>query len=145
LVLDKKELGKLIKKARTNKAEATSGKYTQDMLAKDIGISRSYVGDYESGRRYPKYDMLAKIAEACNVTLSFFGEEDTENIYYDDPNILNRLPKDLQEFVVKEESTPYLIVAKQLSAYDLSKLTEREMKFLIDWLKMAIEKDKNVE
>lgn len=51
-----------------------------------------------------------------------------------------KLPKDLQEFVVKEENVPYLIVAKQLEAYDLSKLTETEMKFLIDWLKMAIEK-----
>jgi transcriptional regulator with XRE-family HTH domain len=145
MVLNKIELGKLIKKAREYKAETIGEKYTQEMLANDIGIARSSIGDFESGRKYPKYDYLAKIADACGVNLSFFGEEETEKISYDDPNIFNRLPQDLQEFVLHEESKPYLVVAKQLSAYDLEKLTEREMQFLIDWLKMAIEKTRQKE
>jgi transcriptional regulator with XRE-family HTH domain len=139
MVYSKAELGELIKKARLNKSESIEGKYTQEMLANDVGVSRSYIGDYESGRRYPKYDVLAKIAEACGVHLSFFGEE-MGIVSYDNPNIFNRLPEDLQEFVAAEKNKPYLMVAKQLEAYDLSKLTEIEMKFLIDWLKMAIEK-----
>ena len=60
MVFSKEELGELIKKARLNKAESIGRKYTQEMLANDVGVSRSYIGDYESGRRYPKYDVLAK-------------------------------------------------------------------------------------
>ena len=142
MVLGKNELGKLIKKAREQKVEKTGKKYTQEMLATDIGIARSSIGDFESGRKYPKYDYLAKIAEVCGVNLSFFGEVE-EVISYDEPNIFNRLPKDLQDFVVAEESVPYIVLAKQLSVYDLSKLTEIELKFLVDWLKAAIEKNNN--
>lgn len=137
--ISKVRLGALIKNARLEKHKKAGKKYTQQMLADDIGTSRSYIGDVETGRIYPGYKNLKKIAEACEVPLEFFNG-DTENIYYNDPNIFPHLPQDLQEFVSKEENTPYLVVAKQLSAYDLSKLTEREMKFLIDWLKMAIKK-----
>ena len=61
----------------------------------------------------------------------FLAKEDEEVIFYDEPNVLEKLPKDLQEFVVKEENVPYLIVAKQQRTTCLCKLTETEMKFLI--------------
>jgi transcriptional regulator with XRE-family HTH domain len=140
LVLQKNELGKLIKKAREHKSEMIREKYTQEMLANDIGLARSSIGDFESGRKYPKYDYLAKIADACEVSLSFFGEEEEGRIYYSEPAIFEKLPDDLKDFVAKEESTPYLVVAQQLASYDLDKISEKEMKFLIQYLKMAKEK-----
>jgi transcriptional regulator with XRE-family HTH domain len=139
--ISKVRLGELVKNARMEKHKKTGEKYTQQMLASDIGSSRSYIGDIETGRIYPGYKNLTKIAEACEVPLEFFNGV-TENIYYNDPNIFPHLPQDLQEFVAKEESTPYLVVAKQLSAYDLTKLTETELKFLVDWLKTAINNNK---
>jgi transcriptional regulator with XRE-family HTH domain len=140
--ISKVTLGELIRKARKEKHKKTGIKYTQKMLANDIGVSRGYIGDIETGRVYPGFKNLKKIAEACGVSLSFFErtEYDEERIYYNEPAIYEKLPDDLKEFVANEKNTPYLIVAKQLSAYDLSKITEREMQFLIDWLKMAIEK-----
>lgn len=110
-------------------------------LGKAVNLSHSYIDAIEKGKTNPSIPSLKLLADYFGVDVAYFlAKEDEEVIFYDEPNVLEKLPKDLQEFVVKEENVPYLIVAKQLEAYDLSKLTETEMKFLIDWLKMAIEK-----
>lgn len=74
MVLSKKDLGEKIKEARKIKSASIGKRYTGEMLANDIGISRSYLGDIESGRTYPNYVLLNKIADACNVPFSFFGD-----------------------------------------------------------------------
>lgn len=74
MVLSKKEIGLLIKKARENKSLIIGKKYTQNMLADDLEISRGYIGDIENGRLYPNYVLLHKIAEKCEVPFSFFDE-----------------------------------------------------------------------
>jgi transcriptional regulator with XRE-family HTH domain len=133
-------IGKKLLKLRTEK-----GLSLRD-LGKEVHLSHSYIDAIEKGTTNPSIPSLKLIANYFGVDVAYFlSENDEEVIFYNEPDILARLPKDLQEFVLAEESTPYLVVAKQLAAYDLAKLTEREMKFLIDWLKMAIEKDKNVE
>jgi transcriptional regulator with XRE-family HTH domain len=112
-------------------------------LADAIGKNRSYIYQLLKDEiKKPSYEVMSALAKKFGVTEEFIESGiDEEVIYYTDPEILGKLPKDLQEFVLKEESTPYLIVAKQLYAYDLSRITEREMQLLIDWLKMAIEKN----
>ncbi len=77
--ISKVKLGELIRKARNEKREKTGIKYTQKMLAEDIGVSRSYIGDVETGRIYPGFKNLKKIAEACEVSLSYF-----ENAEFDE-------------------------------------------------------------
>lgn len=72
--LDKKEMGLKIKEARKIKGDKIGKRYTGNMLATDLDISRSYLGDLESGRVYPNYTLLSKIAEKCEVPLSFFDE-----------------------------------------------------------------------
>lgn len=47
MVLSKKEIGLLIKKARKHKSKMIGQKYTQNMLAEDLEISRGYIGDIE--------------------------------------------------------------------------------------------------
>ena len=79
MVLSKIEIGLLIKKARKHKSEILSKKYTQTMLAEDLELSRGYIGDIENGRIYPSYVLLNKIAEKCEVSLSFF-EDESQNI-----------------------------------------------------------------
>ncbi|MHC1732008.1 MAG: helix-turn-helix domain-containing protein [Bacteroidales bacterium] len=74
MVLTKKEIGQLIKTARKNKSSIIGKKYTQAMLADDLELSRGYIGDIENGRIYPSYVLLNKIAEKCEVPLSFFDE-----------------------------------------------------------------------
>jgi transcriptional regulator with XRE-family HTH domain len=71
-MLSKKNLGQLVKTARKLKSKEIHKLYTQQMLANDINKSQSCIGDIESGRTYPSYVMLTKIASACNVSISFF-------------------------------------------------------------------------
>lgn len=73
----KKQLGNLIKEARKLKSNKIKKKYTQKMLAADIGKSQSYIGDIESGRTYPNFTILNKISKACEVSISFFKTGDT--------------------------------------------------------------------
>lgn len=82
MILTKKELGKLIKSARDMKSKEIEEKYTQKMLAGDIGKSQSYIGDMESGRTYPSFVILNAIAEACNVSMSYFESHEKTNENY---------------------------------------------------------------
>jgi transcriptional regulator with XRE-family HTH domain len=133
-------IGKKLLKLRTEKGLSLRE------LGKRVNLSHSYIDAIEKSTTNPSIPSLKLIADFFGVDVAYFlSEDDEEVIFYNEPDILSKLPKDLQEFVAKEESTPYLVVAKQLSAYDLSKLTEIEMKFLIDWLKMAIDKTKETE
>ncbi|MPQ44593.1 helix-turn-helix domain-containing protein [Clostridium tarantellae] len=85
MVLSKEELGKLVKEARNLKANKLRKKYTQSMLAKDIGKSQSYIGDIESGRTYPAFKVLSQIAQVCDVPFSFFENKDYFKIEENNP------------------------------------------------------------
>jgi transcriptional regulator with XRE-family HTH domain len=43
--------------------------YTQEQLAKDIGISVSVLGEVERGSRKPKEDLLHKIANQFSINV----------------------------------------------------------------------------
>lgn len=79
MVLSKKDLGKLIKQARKIHSERIDKRYTQQMLANDIGKSQSYIGDIESGRTYPSFAVLNEIAKACHVPISYFQDDQKVN------------------------------------------------------------------
>jgi transcriptional regulator with XRE-family HTH domain len=65
-------LGHLIKEARKIKSKGINALYTQKSLANDVGKSRSYIGDIESGRIIPNNNLLKDIAKACGVEIEFF-------------------------------------------------------------------------
>jgi transcriptional regulator with XRE-family HTH domain len=110
-------------------------------LGEKVNLSHSYIDAIEKNKTNPSIPSLKLIADYFGVDVAYFlSDENEEVIFYSEPSIFDKLPEDLKDFVVKEENTPYLVVAKQLAAYDLDKLTDREMKFLVDWLKMAKEK-----
>jgi transcriptional regulator with XRE-family HTH domain len=79
LVLNRKELGALVKAARKVKSEKIDKLYTQKLLASDLNKSQSYIGDIESGRTYPSFVLLTQIAEACGVSISFFQNNEKLN------------------------------------------------------------------
>ena len=96
MVLSKREMGILIKKARNHKSEIIGQKYTQNMLAEDLELSRGYIGDIENGRIYPNYVLLNKIAEKCEVPFSFF----------DETNQPDSSSKEISKESATDESTP---------------------------------------
>ncbi len=44
---------------------------TQKQLAERIGVAKSIISYYESGHRYPSYDVLVKIARVFHVTTDY--------------------------------------------------------------------------
>ncbi len=66
-------------------------KLNQTDFAKAIGLSRSTIGMYETGKREPDFETLETIADYFNVTIAYLlGKEDTSMISI--PNIIP-LPK----------------------------------------------------
>lgn len=50
------------------KALRTGQKMTQQQLASRLGVAKSVVSYYESGDRFPSYDVLIKISRTFHVT-----------------------------------------------------------------------------
>lgn len=123
MVLSRKELGSLVKKARDMKSKSIGKKYTQQMLANDLKLSRGYIGDIENGRTYPNYVLLDQIAHACNVPLSFFdNSSETESTIPDalEPTFY-KTPTEAIEFILEQ---PALM---EYGNYDLDELTKDEI------------------
>ncbi|MDC0660593.1 helix-turn-helix transcriptional regulator [Leisingera sp. SS27] len=59
--------------------------HNQVVLAKKLGVSRSYISELESGNRTPSLELLGRYADVFNIPVSslvFFAEalEDKENL-----------------------------------------------------------------
>lgn len=68
-------MGKKLKSLRREK------KLTQKQIADRIGLAISAVSSYESGTRYPSYDVLIKLAQIFHVSTDYLlGMTDKRNI-----------------------------------------------------------------
>ena len=68
-------MGKKLKSLRIEK------KLTQKQIAERIGLAISAVSSYESGTRYPSYDVLIKLAQIFHVSTDYLlGMTDKRNI-----------------------------------------------------------------
>lgn len=68
-------MGEKLKSLRIEK------KLTQKQVASRIGLAISAVSSYESGARYPSYDVLVKLARIFHVSTDYLlGMTDTRNI-----------------------------------------------------------------
>lgn len=79
------KLGFKIKQLRSKISFKEGKKFTQYDLAKALNISRSYLGDIESGRTLPNDMLLNKIADFFNIDIMelsnlISNDEDFENI-----------------------------------------------------------------
>lgn len=55
-------------------------KMTQQQLADRIGVAKSVVSYYESGARYPSYDVLVKIARLFHTTTDYLLDIDNKRV-----------------------------------------------------------------
>lgn len=62
------------------KALRTSQKLTQQQLGDRIGVAKSVVSYYESGDRYPSYDVLVKIARIFHTTTDYLLDVAKDNV-----------------------------------------------------------------
>lgn len=82
---------------------------TQDDLSKALKVSRSTIGNYETGLREPNFEMLEKIADCFNVSMAELLNDDQASrllMYY-------------------ERLKPLIEKAMELDAKDVAKLEER--------------------
>lgn len=75
--------------------------FTQDKLASDANMSRSYLADVENDRYNPSFDTLERIAEALNVSTDRLTGESASSII---ENRLNEKGVTLEEIAKKQES-----------------------------------------
>lgn len=62
------------------KALRTSQKLTQQQLADRLGVAKSVVSYYESGDRYPSYDVLVKIAHVFHTSTDYLLDVKKEKV-----------------------------------------------------------------
>ena len=58
----------------------TGQKMTQQALADRIGVAKSVVSYYESGERYPSYDVLVRIAHIFHTTTDYLLDMKRERV-----------------------------------------------------------------
>lgn len=118
--MSNKLLGNKIKFLRSKKSSELGYKYTGQMLADKLSISRSYLGDIESGRILPNANLLSRLASVFDVDISFFNEKNTQ---YEKPN--NKIISDLEKKKQIEIITAHL---------EDKNLTPRKIKLLKDFI-----------
>ena len=57
-----------------------SQKLTQQQLADRIGVAKSVVSYYESGDRYPSYDVLVRIARIFHTTTDYLLDVSKDSV-----------------------------------------------------------------
>lgn len=68
-------MGKRLKKLRTGR------RMTQQQLVSQIGLAPSAISSYESGSRYPSYEVLIKYSRIFHVTTDYIlGIDDLDTI-----------------------------------------------------------------
>lgn len=83
-----KLLANKIKELRLEKAKELGKRYTQADLAKEVGISRSYIGDIESNRVKPNEHIIKRIANVFGKPDDYFNEKPKKQNRPDTPEKL---------------------------------------------------------
>lgn len=94
-------IGSKIKELRNRKSINIGKKYTGAMLANELGISRSYLGDIESGRTTPNEILLGKIADIFDTDIyELLGSDG--NLDIEESNIIEFTPSKNVEDVISK-------------------------------------------
>lgn len=110
-------IGSNIKKIRKEK------KITQNDLAKEMGISRSYLGDLENDRRNPSTKTLESLAQKLDVSMPYLLEgkrtmEDFEKMAMEDLKNNPVKMESILEFMNKNDSLVKNLAESALHSYD---------------------------
>lgn len=103
--MDRKMLGLKIKELRSKYSTKIGMKFTGQMLADKIGISRSYLGDIENGRILATDEILSKIAEACEVPVSYFDDVDQVLLSLIETDCPEMDPDEKKDFFIYAKNT----------------------------------------
>ena len=100
-------------------------KYNQEEMAKELGVSKSTIAMWETGKRLPSPELYEQIADYFNVDIDFL---------YGRTNIRKKYHYDIQgnEYVITENSNNDQLYKRLLAYYSaFSKLTEKQQDKII--------------
>lgn len=79
------------------------GKYTQEQLAEEIGVSTQNINDIEGKRRWPRESTLIKIAAALGVEVyQLFVPQNSEVIKIEETDENKKIQKQIQSKVISD-------------------------------------------
>lgn len=113
----------------------TRNGWSQDTLAEKLGITRSAIGNYETGQREPDYETLETIADLFNCDMDYLtGRTDKEN----------KLRDMLIEVYQQNDEVNKLLRNKSTLEYaiKLSNMDEETKKFIFNQIDFLCKKDK---
>jgi transcriptional regulator with XRE-family HTH domain len=96
--------------------------WTQEQLAAEIKVSRSAVGDYETGRKSPRYDRLILIATKLGTSTDYLLGR------VDNPFPIGKEKLDLADIL----EGPIIFKGKEIPAKDLDFFNDLADRILID-------------
>ena len=67
-------------------------KMNQSQLAEAMGLSRSAISMYETGRREPDFETLELLADFFNVSIGYILGKTDDPINYDDGDLIANIP-----------------------------------------------------
>ncbi|MDE5867193.1 MAG: helix-turn-helix domain-containing protein [Lachnospiraceae bacterium] len=102
-----------------------SHNYTQDDLAKRLGISRQAVSKWETGTAIPDLEVLLKISKLYNITINDILEPNIQPQRITDFEQLSAIPeKELKE-ALKQFDTDSLVIALMGASPEINSLCEK--------------------
>lgn len=117
-------LGDKLKHMRTTRG------YSMSKLAELAGVSQATVSMIESGKNTNvTKETLEKLATALKVSVDYFLDEGARTVI---EMMGDKLPADMIEFVLAEDSMPYLILAKE--AWQATEMTESAFRVVLELL-----------
>ncbi|WP_067933680.1 helix-turn-helix domain-containing protein [Alicyclobacillus kakegawensis] len=110
-------------------------RWSQQELSLRSGISTPHISSIERGKRFPSLDYAMRLANALGVSLPALCDQRRELRPPKMKNSPDELPSYLQNFVLNEESTPYLEMAHRLST-----LPKQDTEFLSLVVELLVER-----
>ncbi|MBE6056893.1 MAG: helix-turn-helix transcriptional regulator [Clostridium sp.] len=132
-------LGDKIKKLRKSK------NITQEELGKNIGVTTSMVGMYETNARKPSYEVLIKIAEFFSVSTDFLlnTEEKLDMTLDSVKKVYNMLKEATDEYGIEEVTEKQENKIKTLAAhFEGEEFTDEDVEDIENFIKFIISKKK---
>jgi repressor LexA len=104
----KKEIGNKLKLARAHKGKLIGRKYTGQMLADELRVSRGFIGDMESGRTPIPDDLKEKIIKICSLPNNYFDMKLFSKVELSKDNENNS-----DDFKISEKGAGYFVPLKE--------------------------------
>jgi transcriptional regulator with XRE-family HTH domain len=96
--------------------------FSQMKLAEYCNTAPSYIGQIETGLKFPSMDMIEKMADILRIEpYHFFKKQSDDNVNYDIENIFPRLPNSMKKQITIQIKTQIDLSTNKILSETLGK------------------------